>query len=99
MCPPEKLKNALLISNEILAILISIPPTFPIFDAVARTFIDLLPLKRQRWVSKGDVPPQKLEKKCIFETQFPRFGAYTFWQNFTKNTLFSIIKYWLLSCL
>ena len=75
MCPPEKLKNALFISNEILAILISIPPTFPIFDAVARIIIDHLPLKRQRWVFKGDVHPQKL-KKCIFETQFPRFGAY-----------------------
>ena len=33
----NSLKSALFISNEILAILISIPLTFPIFDAVTRT--------------------------------------------------------------
>ena len=42
MCPPEKLKNALFFSNEILGILISIPPTFPISYSVARTIIDPL---------------------------------------------------------
>ena len=56
MCPPEKLKNALLISNTILAILISIPPTFPIFDAIARTIINLLPLKRQKGYLRGMCP-------------------------------------------
>ena len=76
MCPPESLKNALFIFNEILVILISIPPTFPIFDAVARTFINLLPLKRQKEMSKRGAPSQKFLKKCIFETQFARFGAY-----------------------
>ena len=56
MCPPRSLKNALFISNEILAILIFIPPTFPNFDAVDRTIINLLALKRRKGCLRGMCP-------------------------------------------
>ena len=36
--------------------------------------------------------------KCIHETQFARL-VHTYWQHFTKNILFFMIKYWLLSSL
>ena len=73
----KSLKNALFISNEIIGYSHIFSAPLPIFDAVARIIIDHLPFKRQKWVSKGDFPPPKLTK-CIFETQFSRFGAYLY---------------------
>ena len=46
--------------DRILAIIMSIPPAFPVLSAFTRTIINVFPFNEKRGLSEGRVHPQKL---------------------------------------